>query len=92
MSRCECGYDPASATTGRPMMDETVELPPAPRSGAAATMTFGALLCVVGAYLTYTAYTSFVPLPMHDWRYVVGVCAVGVGLLRFRRGFSLADD
>ena len=74
------------------MINETLELPAAPRAAAAMAMIVGAVLCLVGAYLTYTAYTSSEPLPLYDWRYVVGVCAVCVGLLRVRKGLSKGDE
>ena len=92
ISRCECGYDPASATRGRPMIDETLELPSAPKGAAVMMIVVGVILCLVGAYLAYSAYTSAAPLPVYDWKYVVGFCAVGVGILRVRKGLSLSPD
>jgi len=92
ISRCECGYDPASATSGRPMIDETLQLPSQPKNAPAMAIIVGIILCGVGGYLAYSAYTSLVPLPAYDWKYIVGFCAVGIGILRVRKGLSLADE
>jgi hypothetical protein len=92
VSKCECGYDPATATTGRPMITEKLELPAAPRGAAAMAIILGAAMCIGGGVLAYMAYSSAAPVPPYDWRYVVGVCAVGVGIMRFRKGCSLADE
>jgi hypothetical protein len=74
------------------MIDETLQLPAAPRGAAIMSVIVGSVMCLGGAALAYTAYISATPLPLYDWRYVVGACAIGMGLLRFRRGCSLGDE
>ena len=74
------------------MIDETLQLPSQPRNAPAMAIIVGIILCGVGGYLAYSAYTSLVPLPAYDWKYIVGFCAVGIGILRVRKGLSLADE
>ena len=89
-NKCQCGYDHIAATTGRPLMSESMALPASPLIGRGLNfnMGLGLLLAFGGiglAVAVHLRYPVSIPHP-----YIVATGAVGLGLLRYARGCAQA--
>ena len=85
-TRCECGYDRAAASTGRPHLSESMALPDSPLAGRGLNfnMALGLMMCLGGVALGWAGYRGFLGTFAHP--YLVATAIFAMGLLRYARG------